>query len=56
VIVENTELEPAPPLVRGVVVPAVPPPPTVTVYAVLVVRLKADSADAPPPEVPTEVL
>jgi len=48
VIVENTELLPFAPLEAET---AAPPAPTVTVYAVPKVAVKADSIEPPPPDV-----
>jgi hypothetical protein len=48
----KTELLPEAPLESAA---AVPPAPTVMVYAVFVAKERLDSADAPPPEVPVDV-
>jgi hypothetical protein len=49
------EFTPFPPL-EFELGPAVPPAPTVIVYVVKNDNVIADSADAPPPDVPAEVL
>jgi hypothetical protein len=53
-MVEKTELEPLLAVVVTLLAP-LDPAPTVTVYVVPVFNTKGDSADAPPPDVPTEV-
>jgi hypothetical protein len=50
------ELEPEAPLEDVPDVAPAPPAPTVTLYATLVDKESIDSADAPPPEVPADVL
>jgi hypothetical protein len=54
-MVDKTEFEPLEPLSVAPATP-LPPPPTVTVYEVPRAIVNLDSADAPPPEVPAEVL
>jgi hypothetical protein len=54
-MVEKVESDPLPPVLVVAATP-VPPPPTITVYESNGLRANFASAEAPPPEVPADVL